>query len=176
MISNIKPNRKPPGLQRGGTGFAGHPIEATSKVPTKTGCNFSDENWWINPIITILIALAALFLGILLIGCGTVIPKPVQANVASYDGDVQNSGLVSLTNSNGVMVAIITPHARDRYNGLIAIFGTNFIPPITLDAGITPAPPNFRIDAEHLVDFMRMNRWHHQNFNAQPSTLNPQPK
>ena len=109
-------------------------------------------------------------------GC-TVIPKPVQADVASYDGAAQNSGLLSLTtNSTGeVTGAIITAHARDRYNALVAIYSTNFFPRLTPDAGITPLPvpqyavagkppplPAYQIDAEHLVDFMEMNRWHKQ--------------
>ena len=135
--------------------------------------------------------LALLFLallGLLLVasGCGTVIPKTVQANVASYDGDAQNSGLLSTTtNSTGeVTGAIITMHARDRYNALIVIYSTNFYPALKFDAGITPLklpsfiivgkpPPlqTYSIDAEHLVDFMRMNRWHKAA--APPGILKP---
>lgn len=108
----------------------------------------------------LLATLALLAWLILLPGC-TVLPTTVKASVASYDGGVQNSGMLSLTtNSTGAVTgAILTPHARDRYNALLALYGTNFFPALTLDAGITPAPPNYRIDAEHLVDFMRMNRW-----------------
>jgi len=116
----------------------------------------------IHCFVTCLLTLLAFALLILLTSCGTVIPKPVQANVASYDGGAQNSGLICMTtNSTGeVTGAVITPHARDRYNALVTLYSTNFFPRLEIDAGITPAPPNFRIDAEHLVDFMRMNRWH----------------
>ena len=109
--------------------------------------------------LALLCALAVCF-----VGCSTVIPKTVKANVASFDGGVQNSGEVCLT-TNAVTKqidgAIITPHARDRYNALIALYSTNFFPPLTMDAGITPSTNSaFRIDAQHLTEFMRMNRWH----------------
>ena len=92
----------------------------------------------------------------------TVIPKTVQANVASYDGGVQNSGWIcATTNSTGqIDGAIVTPHWRDRYNALIEVYSTNFFPRLVPDAGITPAPPNFHVDAQHEVYFMQMNRWH----------------
>jgi hypothetical protein len=97
------------------------------------------------------------------------------------DGGAQNSGLLSMTtNTTGeVTGAIITPHARDRYNALVAIYSTNFFPALTFDAGITPLmlpqyvivgkpPPQqtYHIDAEHLVDFMRMNRWHRSSLGS----------
>jgi hypothetical protein len=187
----IKKNMRP-AVREAGAGFAGHPIEATHKVPTKTGCNFSGAKyWWVSAIINAAIIVVLFVLGLLLTGCGTVIPKTVQANVASYDGGAQNSGLLSMTtNTTGeVTGAIITPHARDRYNALISIYSTNFFPALTFDAGITPmlvfkpqivpvnGPPpeqsaqTYLIDAEHLVDFMRMNRWNRQTLNPQPSTL-----
>ena len=189
MNSNKKNMRPAP--REAGAGFAGHPIEATHKVPTKTGCNFLGvtttraqrrDVFYCAAMVVVIALLFALL--IFLSGCGTVIPKTVQANVASYDGGAQNSGLLSMTtNSTGeVTGAIITMHARDRYNALVAIYSTNFFPALTFDAGITPVLPRpetpdarpdaYHIDAEHLVDFMRMNRWHHQTVNPQPSTLN----
>jgi len=75
----------------------------------------------------------------------------------SFDGGVQNSGFIGFTVDGS---GIITPHARDRYNGLVQIYGTNFVPVLRVDAGITATPSNaFVIDAQHLVDFATMNRW-----------------
>lgn len=87
----------------------------------------------------------------------TVAPKPVTDKVASYDGNAQNSGFISWASDGG---GIITPHARDRYNALIELYGTRFLPPLKYDAGITATPTNtFHIDAEHLVQFGIMNAW-----------------
>lgn len=163
---------RPAAVHRTGAGFAGNPIAAMSKVPTKTGC-----------IIFFCLLTSALCL--LSSGCGTVTPKPpTQAAVASYDAGVQNSGVICLTtNSTGsVTGAIITSHARDRYNALIGFYGARFSPPLAVDAGISPWLTNpagkttaWQIDAEHLVDFMRMNRWHRAGGNLPPGTLNAQP-
>ena len=153
-MSFIK-TKQEPATREAGAGFAGSQ-RGDIKSPHKNRHVF--------------FALLCVLCVLLFTACGTVIPNTVQANVASYDGGVQNSGLLSMTtNSTGAVTgAIITPHARDRYNALIPVYGTNFFPALKFDEGITPAPPNFRIDAQHLVEFMRMNRWHHQALNPQP--------
>jgi hypothetical protein len=95
----------------------------------------------------------------LLLGCtSTVIPRQVSDSQASFDGNAQNSGFLGFdTDGNG----ILTAHARDRYNGLVSIYGGRFSPPLTMDAGIRAAAGTntFTIDAEHLVKFATMNRW-----------------
>lgn len=94
-----------------------------------------------------------------LAGCaGTVRPGTAHAKTASWDGNEQNSGFLGFDplTGNGVM----TPHARERYNGLIASYGGRFTPALHQDAGLWPTGTNtFLIDAEHLADFARMNRW-----------------
>jgi hypothetical protein len=92
----------------------------------------------------------------------------VADNQASYDGAEQNSGLLGFTtNGQGqVTGAVITPHARDRYNALVAAYGARYQPAVKPDDGIVPTGTNtFRIDAEHLIKFSAMNRWRKQ---AQP--------
>lgn len=90
-------------------------------------------------------------------GCGTVSPKPVTASAASYDGAERNSGFIGWT-TNGW--GILTPHARDRYNSLIADYGGRFHPPLTADHGVTPTTTNtFIFTPEAIADFAAMNRW-----------------
>lgn len=92
-----------------------------------------------------------------LIGCvSTVVPKPTTDKVASWDGTNQNSGFIGFQPDGS---GRITPHARDRYNGLVAIYGKHFIPPLVPDAGLKPDGENWIIDPEHLVKFATMNRW-----------------
>ncbi len=95
-------------------------------------------------------------------GCiGTVTPPPLQSSVVSFDGDQANSGFIGFGPDGA---AYITSHARDRYNGLIVLYGQRFIPPLRSDAGVQPGQTNgtWRIDAEHLADFARMNHWRKQ--------------
>jgi len=107
--------------------------------------------------------------------CTTVVPQPVVSSAPSWDTTNYNSGFYGFT-TNGT--GLISAHARDRYNGLIQRYGTNFIPALMQDAGITrrdgyvgvlvdKGKTNaftwngelFEIDAEHLTDFSTMNRW-----------------
>ena len=103
------------------------------------------EKSWQSEALLVLLALA------LLMGCTTTL-TPVQpaAKVASWDGTNQNSGFVRWTNGGG----ILTPHACDRYNGLIALYGGRFVPPLKPDAGLTQCQDGlWFIDAQHLADF-----------------------
>lgn len=104
----------------------------------------------------------ALWLAAMLTGCTTVTPRIVEAPKPSWDGTNQNSGFVGWSGPNGV----ITPHARERYNGLIEIYGKKFIPPLVHDYGITIKTNQIdssliiEITPEALADFALMNRWH----------------
>lgn len=105
--------------------------------------------------LSILCTLVALtFLGA---ACtSTIVPAPVVAQQASYDGGAANSGVLQLDTTG----AIITAHARDRYNALIALYGREFAPALVADAGITPLPDGtFRITAQALTNFALMNAW-----------------
>jgi hypothetical protein len=100
--------------------------------------------------------LVTIWLSSLLLGC-TVIPKTAKDNRASFDGTAQNSGFYGYDVEG---YGYITPHARDRYNLLIANFGYRYQPPMKFDEGITATATNsYRIDPEHLVDFQEMNGW-----------------
>lgn len=100
-------------------------------------------------------------------GCtGTVTPAAPRPAAASYDGNYRDSGILAI-DQNGAM---ITAHARDRYNGLIAIYGKDpqFSGALVPDFGITPADPYiitarqrgplFMLSKEGIVYFSRLNR------------------
>jgi hypothetical protein len=95
---------------------------------------------------------------VLFAGCTTTVtPRIVASLQASWDGTNQNSGFIGFTDAGG----IITPHARDRYNGLIELYGKKFIPPITFDYGISQhTNENYIITPQALSDFAQMNRWY----------------
>jgi hypothetical protein len=93
-----------------------------------------------------------------LTACGTVAPVVNEPKAASWDGSEQNSGLISDVGS----AMTVTPHWRDRYNALIAIYGTQFKPALTADEGIT-ARDDSNFSANHFarVHFFEMNLWDH---------------
>lgn len=102
------------------------------------------------------IALLALILTHLS-GCSTVTPDQVHAAAPSFDGNVQNSGILAATPA-GILV---TPHLRDRYNTLVDYYGHDYKPALAKDAGITDAPDkvNYLLDRQHFVQFLEMNQW-----------------
>lgn len=91
------------------------------------------------------------------VGCTTTIaPRVVESSKPSWDGTNANSGFVGFSGEHG----IITPHARERYNGLIEIYGRRFVPPVAKDYGITPGTDgNYLITPHALTYFTAMNRW-----------------
>lgn len=95
---------------------------------------------------------------VLLSGCTTTVtPRASISSQASWDGTNQNSGFLQFEGVTGV----ITPHARDRYNGLIEIYGKKFVPPILHDYGVWPyIGGNYIISPQALTYFVQMNRWH----------------
>lgn len=91
-------------------------------------------------------------------GCSsTVTPKPVATSEASFDGGEQNSGILKLVDGG----AIITEHARERFNALIEIYGEEFLPAIEKDRGIRPdlSDGTYFITNEALQKFILMNHW-----------------
>jgi hypothetical protein len=100
---------------------------------------------------------AAAVLAIALAGCtSTVAPKIVTSERPSWDGGQENSGVLGFTADNS---EVITAHARDRYNGLVAVYGTNFSPALVFDSGLKPTGTNtFILDAQHSSAFSKMNR------------------
>jgi hypothetical protein len=101
--------------------------------------------------------LSCLVLGILLVAGCTVRPVAVRSSQASFDGNQQNSGLIGYDAAGN---RIVTPHLRERFNGLVATYGNRFSPPVTADAGVTATATNtFLIDQQHWSYFLTMNRW-----------------
>ena len=98
----------------------------------------------------------ALILCLALTACGTVKPERVTSAAASYDGNEQNSGIIS-ANANGY---VVTNHFRDRYNALAAVYGRDFTVPMTADAGLQQiSDSTWLIDRQHLSQFLEMNTW-----------------
>ena len=88
----------------------------------------------------------------------TVTPDAVRATEASYDGNTRNSGFMGFFADGS---GHITPHARDRYNLLLTIYGREYLPPLTRDAGIAALTDGtFQIDALHLTAFIVMSDKH----------------
>lgn len=94
----------------------------------------------------------------------SVVPRPIVSHEASFDGNAQNSGIVNV-DEHGF---IVTSHWLDRYDAMLAVFGTHFSPAIkpgdrigvealpTLQPSI---PKTFRVTSEVMVRFTRMNQW-----------------
>lgn len=95
---------------------------------------------------------------VLTAGCSsTVTPKVVTDPGPSWDVGERNSGFLAF-DSRGW--GVITPHARDRYNALVVLYGGVYKPPVRVDDGIEATGTNtYLIDPEHLVKFATMNRW-----------------
>lgn len=102
-----------------------------------------------------------LFIAVFLIGgcVHTVTPVHVVSTGASFDNGERNSGFLGWTTNNSVTYAIISEHAKDRYNALIEIYGGRIIPPIKKDYGVTDNKTNCFITLEALSNFSKMNRW-----------------
>lgn len=112
--------------------------------------NFQNKN----DVIVMLLAV------LLCAGCfSTIVPPPVKPIAASYDNGERNSGFYGFVTNNGVAYGIISPHARDRYNALIATYGKKFSPRIKEDYGIIDNNTNYLITLEGLSDFAIMNQW-----------------
>jgi hypothetical protein len=89
-----------------------------------------------------------------LAGC-TVVPVQIRAKVASFDGGTQNSGVIAAMPGGEWNV---TSHWRDRFNALSVAYGTNFIPHITADSGITPwTNGTFIATSQAVANFGKMN-------------------
>jgi hypothetical protein len=115
------------------------------------------KEWQFSLLFVLLVILGAVLMQ-LFAGCATtVVPVAVESHQASYDQGAQNSGVISLLPTG----ALLTEHAVDRYNALVAIYGREFLPVITRDYGITRnSDATFEITNEALQKFILMNTWH----------------
>jgi hypothetical protein len=107
-------------------------------------------------LLLLLLAIFSAAFFLLTDGC-TVRPKVVTNMQPSFDGNFQNSGLIEHDKAGN---AVITAHARDRYNALMDRYGKLFSPPVNRDDGITPTATNtFLLDGQHEFIFATANRW-----------------
>ena len=103
--------------------------------------------------------LATLGLCVVLSGCSvrsqTVIPAPVVAKEASFDGNRMDSG----DRAYGVDGAEKSEHWYARYRALAKIYGNKFTPPIDPDdmRGIEKMEGGYLVTAEISARFTKMN-------------------
>lgn len=90
-------------------------------------------------------------------GCATtVVPQPVEAREASFDGNEQTSGVLSATDAGFV----VTARFRERFNALAAIYGRAFTPPLVAEAGVTRVSEDrWLVSRQAMVQFLEMNSW-----------------
>jgi len=90
-------------------------------------------------------------------GCATtVIPRPVEALEAGWDGGSQTSGML-LSTATGY---VVTGTFRARYNLLVATYGRDFAPPLERDAGLTAAGEDrWLITKEGMQHMIEMTAW-----------------
>jgi hypothetical protein len=109
-----------------------------------------------------------LLLGICLLSaaCGTVVPHAVEGQKAVLTLDKPTPTTVS-----GVSGWIISADLRDRYNGLIKLYGDsknpaglpNFIPALDTDAGLVPqSDGTYFIPDLYMTKFGIMAGWYRQ--------------
>jgi len=110
-----------------------------------------------------------LILCLALTGCMVVVQKPVKPLVSSYDGNVQNSGVITKT-MDGFKV---TSHFRDRYNSLIETYGHTklqdgspvFNPPLEKDKGLKANNDGtYEITAQAMSWMVQMSEMQRQGF------------
>jgi len=118
----------------------------------------------------VLMICASLLVNDVLVSCSTktVIPVVIKDTKPSFDGNKQDSGLISVSDAG----AIVTQRFVDRYNALIGAYGDEpeFLPPLVENQGVVPAPAAeqernadrgqiYLMEKGTLVHFIRMNQW-----------------
>jgi hypothetical protein len=105
-------------------------------------------------------------------GC-TLVPKFITKSTPSYDGNVQNSGMIGMT-TNGYEV--VSADVRNTFNELVATYSTSFYPPVKRDSGFTPyTNGTFLLDKQNLTIYLEMNLFRRNNLpgvnSASPSRV-----
>ena len=98
----------------------------------------------------------------------TIIPRVIEETKPSYDGNKQDSGLISA----GPDGAIVTESFVARYDALVRTYGAEpeFLPPIELGSGVSEVSPEdqlkhqdrgrvYLLSKQALVRFIKMNQW-----------------
>jgi len=113
---------------------------------------------------------------ILFSGCNTIDkavgPPQVRNNVsreASWDGDKQNSGILSTypegSTGKGVKGFLVTPYFHKRYEALVNEYGKRLEPPVEVGDGIRKLDDsaNSVITPQAMVWFLDMNQWNNND-------------
>jgi hypothetical protein len=85
-----------------------------------------------------------------------------KADITNYIDDIepdwhkneQNSGIIDFTKENGWE---ITTRALAKYNSLVKKYGSDFVPELKKDSGVTFKDKKIYINQEHIVKFATMN-------------------
>lgn len=111
--------------------------------------------------------LALIFIAISMVGCAstlTVTPPIAKGGVASFDGNVQNSGIIREGDAQEGGGVLVTPHFVARYRALIDTYGkraqltnTPILPGVTEATGKDKG--NFWITQQVLSAALDMNGW-----------------
>jgi hypothetical protein len=130
-----------------------------------------------------------IFALVLLSGCAqTYVPVINHDRVASFDGNIQNSGIVGVCMSGGF---IVSDKVFIKYNGLIEKYGDKFVPVLKKDFGLTPSKNTallktrngkqptpwvgdsnrtyYNMTSEAMVHFLDMNDW--ENSGIKPKSF-----
>lgn len=108
-----------------------------------------------------MLALVSFLIGLIFIGCSvpsqTVISKPIVSTEASFDGNQNDSGLKEFDGQG----FIVSQHWMNRNDSMLAKFGERFLPPVKSGdrRGVEKVGSDYRVTAEVLVRFTRMNFW-----------------
>lgn len=98
---------------------------------------------------------ALLLLLSFLVSCKTFIPNPIIDNQPSWDGNSQNSGIVSYVEGVGFL---ISEQAANRYIYLSQEMGKIFNPPLKKGEGLAIHNDKYYLSNEYMVKFAIMNR------------------
>lgn len=111
------------------------------------------------------VAILTLYVSAGLTNCSTVVQKPVVATMPSYDGNIDDSGIVSVVKDaeNKTLGFVVTPGFVERYNSLIDWYGHRFTPPLKHDVGVIQnTGKNMLIDNQHMICYLDMQGWKRQ--------------
>jgi len=93
-------------------------------------------------------------------GCSSIetyVPNPLVDNVASWDQNEQNSGLIDYIDGEGFL---LTQGAANRYKALTEQYGESHTPPLKRGEGLKKRGDYFILPNEYMVEFIVMSRRH----------------
>lgn len=89
----------------------------------------------------------------------TFIPPSIIEQQPSWDGNLQNSGLINYIEGAGF---VITPNAAQRYKFLTEKFGDTLVPPIKKGQGLKKIGKNYLLSIEYMSVFIEVSRLNKQ--------------